>query len=133
MYCGGADGSITTVNTDAAPIAGTCTLGRVGSNFGFYFQNGTLTTTTLAAFRVAQKVTKIAGTAGVTGAATTFGTVIESLTSTATAVTDWKATANLFATAIITWGATGLTCDILKWDSATGCHGVDMPWGNGVF
>ena len=96
MYCGGADGSITTVNNDTNPIAGTCTLGRVGSNFGFYFQNGTLTTTTLASFRVAQKVTKIAGTGGVTGAATTFGTVIESLTSTATAVTDWKATANTF-------------------------------------
>ena len=27
----------------------------------------------------------------------------------------------------------GLTCDILKWESATGCNGVDMPWGNGVF
>jgi hypothetical protein len=78
-------------------------------------------------------VTKIAGTAGVAGAATTFGTVIESLTSTATAVTDWKATANIFATAIITFGAAGLTCDTAKWDSATACHGVDMPWGYGEF
>jgi len=49
MYCGTA-GSIKSVNTDADP--NTCALGYVGNNFGFFIQNGTLTTTTLAAYRV---------------------------------------------------------------------------------
>ena len=37
------------------------------------------------------------------------------------------------AVAALTWEATAKECDPTKWDPATACHGVDLPWASGAF
>lgn len=123
VYCS-TTGS-TQVNTTAAPLT-TCTVGQIGNSIGFYIGNGTLTTTVISGFRVAKK-TLTNGVAS-PAAVATFGTIMESSTSSvAVPPTDWKAAANFLATSKITFG-TADTCDTAKWDSATACYGVDKPW-----
>lgn len=124
-FCGAAGGA-DQVNTTTTALT-SCTVGAIGNSIGFWIGNGTTTTTTIAGFRMARKVL----TNGTTGVPATFSHVYESLSaSIATAPTDWKAQ-TVFATGgKITFTGSALTCDVAKWDSATACNGVDMPWAH---
>lgn len=124
-FCGTATGA-DQVNTTSAPLT-TCTVGAIGNSIAFWIGNGTTTTTTIAGFRMARKVL----TNGATGVPATFSHVYESLSaSIATPPTDWKAQTVFNTGGKITFTGSALTCDVAKWDSATACNGVDMPWAN---
>jgi hypothetical protein len=121
-------------NDTTTPLTG-CVLGAIGNAFGFWINNGTTTTTTLNGFRVFHAVSKL-GATGTPNVPAEFairkGTYAASLKSGATIASYATAPTSAGAT-ILTWETTAKECDTAKWDPATACYGVDLPWASGAF
>ena len=113
-----------------------CVLGAIGNAFGFWINNGTTTTTTLNGFRVFHAVSKLGDNVSATKVPAEFairkGTYAASLKSGAT-IASYATAPTTAAATILTWETTAKECDTAKWDPATACYGVDLPWASGAF